>query len=64
MPSYVYHCRPCHFKRDVSHSIHEDPAVYCLECGDAMSRVPQAAGVVLKGKGFHKTDNRKDGTDE
>lgn len=58
MPDYVYHCRPCRFVREESHSIHEDPLVYCVECGDTMSRRPQAAGIILKGSGFHSTEGR------
>lgn len=58
MPAYVYHCRPCRSTNEVTHSIHEDPAIHCIECGDPMSRVPQAAGIILKGSGFHKTEGR------
>lgn len=60
MPDYAYHCRPCRFVREESHSIHEDPLIYCVECGDTMSRVPQPIGVILKGGGFTKTENKQE----
>lgn len=58
MPSYVYHCKPCHFTVETSHSIHDDPVVYCQDCREPMNRRPQAAGIILKGSGFHSTENR------
>lgn len=56
MPTYVYQCKPCHFKMERKHKMSEDPIVYCPECYDEMSRVPQTAGISLKGDGFYRND--------
>lgn len=58
MSLYVYRCRVCVSDIEVEHPMSADPLVLCDECGSARHRVPQSAGVVLKGDGFYKTEGR------
>lgn len=52
MPVYVYRCGVCDsVDREVSHRMSEDPQVVCV-CGDVMFRVPQLAGLSLRGDGW------------
>ena len=41
MPRYEYRCSLCEHREEVIHSIHADPEVTCVECGETMRRVPQ-----------------------
>lgn len=59
MAVYVYRSRECVCPDiEVQHSMSEDPDIRCEVHGLVMSRVPQAAGVVLKGSGYYKTDSK------
>jgi len=58
MPLYNYRCRECSLDIEVKHSITSNPIVLCQNCSAETSRVPQAAGIVLKSPGFYKTDSR------
>lgn len=60
MPTYVYRCDPCADNFEYTHSIHEDRTYTCTVCKTKLRRVPQAAGIILKGSGFHKTENRQE----
>ena len=58
MPTYRYRCGRCGEELEVWQSI-KDPALTEHEvCGGALQKVLSAAGIVLKGSGFYKTDNR------
>lgn len=42
MPEYVYGCKDKeHPKKEVTHSVKEDPVIKCDTCGEVMHRVPQ-----------------------
>ena len=41
----------------------DDPVAACPTCGGAGRRLFFPAGIVFKGSGFYKTDNRKSGSD-
>ena len=59
MPIYIYRCKSCDAPDwEVQHSMTDDTPVLCDECGEQRGRVPQAAGVVLKGSGFYNTDRK------
>ena len=64
MAQYLYRCPECKLDRDVEHSIKEDPTILCDECGASCVRVPQATGVVLRGKGFYRNDKSFGQTDQ
>lgn len=58
MPTYRYRCGRCGEELEVWQSI-KDPALTAHEvCGGELQKVLSAAGIVLKGTGFYKTDNR------
>lgn len=58
MPTYRYRCGRCGEELEVWQSI-KDPALTEHEvCGGELQKVLSAAGIVLKGSGFYKTDNR------
>lgn len=57
MPTYTYRCWHCEHEIERTHSIKEDPVVYCQKCRDpvtqrVMKRVIQAAGIIKKGSGW------------
>ena len=58
MPTYEYACRSCEEHFDVVQSIGDDPLTECPSCGGPLRKVFGAVGVVFKGSGFYKTDNR------
>ena len=58
MPTYRYRCGTCGDEFEVWQSI-TDPALTTHEgCGGELVKVFSAAGIVLKGSGFYKTDSR------
>jgi len=58
MPTYEYRCAKCGNHFDVYQSFSEDPLTKHPGCGGKVTKVLSAAGIVLKGSGFYKTDNR------
>ena len=58
MPTYRYRCDRCGDELEVWQSITADPLTEHDECGGELRKVLSAAGIVLKGSGFYKTDNR------
>lgn len=59
MPTYIYRSRECICPPvEVTHPITEDPYIRCERHGVLMFRVPQVAGVMLKGSGFYKNDSK------
>ena len=63
MPTYVYRCEACIVRTrgncediEQTHSIHENPLYLCPPCGGQLRRVPQASGIILKGRGFYRND--------
>lgn len=61
MPVYVYRCVGCREKQEVRHSMIEDPVICCGVCDGFCARVPQVAGISLRGKGFYKNDTATEG---
>ena len=58
MPTYVYRCAKCGEQIEVFQSFADAPLTKHADCGGKLSKVLSAAGIVLKGSGFYKTDNR------
>ena len=58
MPTYEYRCDKCDANFDVVQSFHDDPLTACPTCGSAVRKVFGSVGIVFKGSGFYKTDNR------
>ena len=59
MPTYEYECRKCGHRFDKFQSIMADPVKTCPKCRGKVARVVSGgAGIIFKGSGFYKTDNR------
>lgn len=67
MPTYRYRCNTCGEELEVWQSITDSALKEHLgvgentECGGELVKVLSAAGIVLKGSGFYKTDSRSNG---
>src|ERR1700686_948218 len=58
MPTYVYRCAKCGEQIEAFQSFADAPLTKHEDCGRKLTKVLSAAGIVLKGAGFYKTDNR------
>ncbi len=58
MPTYDYRCAKCGEHLEVYQSFSEEPLTKHQGCGGKLTKVLSPAGIVLKGSGFYKTDNR------
>lgn len=59
MPTYRYRCAKCGDELEVWQSFDEKPkSRHSGGCGGKLTKVLSPAGIVLKGSGFYKTDNR------
>ena len=58
MPTYVYRCAKCGEQIEAFQSFADAPLTKHDDCGGKLTKVLSAAGIVLKGSGFYKTDNR------
>ena len=58
MPTYEYACKKCGEHVEVVQSFKDDPLTECPACGGPLRKVFAPVGIVLKGSGFYKTDNR------
>jgi putative FmdB family regulatory protein len=57
MPTYDYECQECGHRFERFHSMSDDTARECPECGGSARRLIGAgAGVIFRGSGFHATD--------
>ena len=62
MPTYRYRCAKCGDELEVWQSFADKPlARHNGGCGGKLAKVMSPAGIVLKGSGFYKTDNRSSG---
>jgi putative FmdB family regulatory protein len=61
MPTYDYRCTKCGEQFEVFQSITEDPLKKHPGCGGKVNKVFAPVGIVLKGSGFYRTDNRSSG---
>src|SRR5437588_4491930 len=58
MPTYEYVCRDCGQHVEVFQQFSDEPLTVCPNCGGVLRKVFHPAGILLKGSGFYKTDNR------
>ena len=58
MPKYQYRCDDCGADLEVFQKFTDDALTQCPECEGRLKKVFSAVGVVFKGSGFYKTDNR------
>ena len=58
MPTYEYACTSCGQHLEVVQSFKDEPLTTCETCGGELRKVFSPIGVVFKGSGFYKTDNR------
>jgi putative FmdB family regulatory protein len=58
MPTYEYRCAKCGEELEVFQTFAEAPLTKHQHCGGKLAKVLSPAGIVLKGSGFYKTDNR------
>lgn len=58
MPKYEYACKSCGEHIEVVQSFTDDSLTVCPSCDGPLRKVFGNIGVVLKGSGFYKTDNR------
>lgn len=59
MPIYEYQCASCGAVTDIKHGFKETTSEACPQCGGALKRLFNPAGIVFKGSGFYVTDSRK-----
>ncbi|MGC9467297.1 MAG: FmdB family zinc ribbon protein [Anaerolineae bacterium] len=58
MPLYEYECQKCGLRFERRQSFSDDPVKICPDCGGAVVRLIQPAGIIFKGSGFYVTDSR------
>jgi putative FmdB family regulatory protein len=58
MPTYEYVCRACGDRLEVVQAFTDDSLTTCPKCGNELRKIFGNVGIVLKGSGFYKTDNR------
>ncbi|QNN51561.1 FmdB family zinc ribbon protein [Nocardioides mesophilus] len=58
MPTYQYACTECEHTFEQFQSFSEDSLTVCPVCQGRLRKVFNAVGVVFKGSGFYRTDNR------
>ena len=62
MPTYQYVCTSCEAPLEVVQSFSDPSLTECPACdGGRLRKVFSAVGVVFKGSGFYRTDNRAGG---
>jgi len=62
MPTYEYRCESCGDTFDIVQAFSDDPLSTCEKCGGELRKVYAPVGIVFKGSGFYKTDNRGSGS--
>ena len=58
MPLYAYTCTACSHSFDIQQSFTDSSLTVCPECSGLLRKVFSAVGVVFKGSGFYRTDNK------
>jgi putative FmdB family regulatory protein len=60
VPTYQYACTECDHAFEQVQSFTEDSLTSCPQCEGRLRKIFNAVGVVFKGSGFYRTDNRSD----
>ncbi|WP_145745228.1 FmdB family zinc ribbon protein [Saccharopolyspora dendranthemae] len=58
MPTYQYACTECDHRFEQVQSFSEDSLTECPQCTGRLRKLFNAVGIVFKGSGFYRTDNR------
>ncbi|WP_184476593.1 FmdB family zinc ribbon protein [Saccharopolyspora gloriosae] len=58
MPTYQYACTECDHRFETVQSFSEDSLTECPQCTGRLRKLFNAVGIVFKGSGFYRTDNR------
>ncbi|MFI9597083.1 FmdB family zinc ribbon protein [Nonomuraea sp. NPDC052265] len=58
MPTYQYACNDCGEQLEVVQKFTDDALTVCPNCEGNLRKVFSAVGIVFKGSGFYRTDNR------
>ncbi|TMR07398.1 FmdB family transcriptional regulator [Nonomuraea turkmeniaca] len=58
MPTYQYACNDCGDQLEVVQKFSDDALTVCPSCEGNLRKVFSAVGIVFKGSGFYRTDNR------
>ncbi|RCG31220.1 FmdB family transcriptional regulator [Sphaerisporangium album] len=58
MPTYQYACTACGEGLEAVQRFTDDPLTTCPSCQGQLRKVFSAVGIVFKGSGFYRTDNR------
>jgi len=58
VPTYEYECQSCHRRVEAVQSFTDPALTNCEHCGGDLRKVFSAVGIVFKGSGFYKNDNR------
>lgn len=61
MPTYSYACTECDNRFDAVQAFTDDALTTCPECSGRLRKLFNSVGVVFKGSGFYRTDNRESG---
>ncbi|MFD1547273.1 FmdB family zinc ribbon protein [Nonomuraea guangzhouensis] len=62
MPTYQYACNDCGDQLEVVQKFTDDALTVCPACQGNLRKVFSAVGIVFKGSGFYRTDNRASST--
>ncbi|GAA3601078.1 hypothetical protein GCM10022419_101590 [Nonomuraea rosea] len=62
MPTYQYACNDCGEQLEVVQKFTDDALTVCPNCEGNLRKVFSAVGIVFKGSGFYRTDNRSSST--
>jgi putative FmdB family regulatory protein len=58
VPTYSYACTECDNRFDIVQSFTDDTLTVCSECNGKLRKLFNSVGIVFKGSGFYRTDNR------
>ena len=61
MPTYSYACTECDNRFDAVQAFSDDALTECPKCHGRLRKLFGSVGVVFKGSGFYRTDNRDSG---
>ena len=59
MPTYSYACTECDNRFDAVQAFTDDALTTCPQCSGRLRKLFNSVGVVFKGSGFYRTDNRE-----
>ena len=59
MPTYSYACTECGNRFDAVQAFTDDALTSCPKCAGRLRKLFGSVGVVFKGSGFYRTDNRE-----